>query len=63
MLQLLQTNRNYSGGSVEEYGEFLHLPGKRFYDFAEIRKEIQVLIDWCTMFCGFNFVLSIGHLN
>ncbi|KAG5548431.1 hypothetical protein RHGRI_013949 [Rhododendron griersonianum] len=41
VLQLLQTNRNYSGGSVEEYGEFLHLPGKRFYDFAEIRKEIQ----------------------
>mmetsp|Transcript_18524 Transcript_18524/g.17839 ORF Transcript_18524/g.17839 Transcript_18524/m.17839 type:complete len:762 (+) Transcript_18524:127-2412(+) len=25
----------------EEWGEFLHLPNKRFYDFAEIRKEIE----------------------
>ena len=25
----------------EEWGEFLHLPGQRFYDFAEIRAEIQ----------------------
>ncbi|TYH20098.1 hypothetical protein ES288_A05G403700v1 [Gossypium darwinii] len=23
------------------YVEFLHLPGKRFYDFSEIRREIQ----------------------
>ncbi|XP_022149203.1 dynamin-related protein 3A-like [Momordica charantia] len=35
VLQLLQTK------TAEEYGEFLHLPGKRFYDFSEIRKEIQ----------------------
>ncbi|KAL1923297.1 uncharacterized protein VTP21DRAFT_8277 [Calcarisporiella thermophila] len=26
--------------STEEYGEFLHLPGKRFYNFDEIRDEI-----------------------
>jgi replication fork clamp-binding protein CrfC len=25
----------------EEYGEFLHLPGQRFYEFNEIRAEIQ----------------------
>lgn len=25
----------------EEWGEFLHLPGQRFYDFSEIRAEIQ----------------------
>lgn len=37
VLQLLQTKTD------EEYGEFLHLPGKRFYDFSEIRREIQVL--------------------
>lgn len=24
----------------EEWGEFLHLPGQRFYDFSEIRAEI-----------------------
>lgn len=36
VLQLLQTKTD------EEYGEFLHLPGKRFYDFSEIRREIQV---------------------
>ncbi|MBA0875264.1 hypothetical protein Goshw_028767 [Gossypium schwendimanii] len=36
VLQLLQTKRKLDG-SEEEYGEFLHLPGKRFYDFSEIR--------------------------
>lgn len=40
MLQLLQTKRK-PDGAEEEYGEFLHLPGKRFYDFSEIRREIQ----------------------
>ncbi|XAR72414.1 hypothetical protein NMG60_11019040 [Bertholletia excelsa] len=40
VLQLLQTKRK-ADGSDEEYGEFLHLPGKKFYDFHEIRREIQ----------------------
>ncbi|KAF5448423.1 hypothetical protein F2P56_028959 [Juglans regia] len=40
VLQLLQTKRK-PDGMEEEYGEFLHLPGKRFYDFSEIRREIQ----------------------
>ena len=44
VLQLLQTKRK-DDGSEEEYGEFLHFPGKRFHDFSEIRKEIQVLFD------------------
>ncbi|KAA3482509.1 dynamin-related protein 3A [Gossypium australe] len=44
VLQLLQTKRK-PDGSEEEYGEFLHLPGKRFYDFSEIRKEIQAETD------------------
>ncbi|KAK5811725.1 hypothetical protein PVK06_027086 [Gossypium arboreum] len=39
VLQLLQTKRK-PDGSDEEYGEFLHLPGKCFYDFFEIRREI-----------------------
>ncbi|KAI9384907.1 hypothetical protein POPTR_012G125300v4 [Populus trichocarpa] len=29
------------GSGEDEWGEFLHLPGKRFYDFSEIRNEIQ----------------------
>ncbi|XP_050209312.1 dynamin-related protein 3A [Mercurialis annua] len=40
VLQLLQTKRK-ADDSEEEWGEFLHLPGKRFYDFSEIRREIQ----------------------
>ncbi|GAB2260180.1 hypothetical protein Droror1_Dr00011035 [Drosera rotundifolia] len=36
VLQLIRENK---GG--EEYGEFLHLPGKKFFDFLEIRDEIQ----------------------
>ncbi|KAF7843029.1 dynamin-related protein 3A-like [Senna tora] len=40
VLQLVQTKRK-PDGTAEEYGEFLHLNGKRFYDFSEIRREIQ----------------------
>ncbi|KZV39157.1 dynamin-related protein 3A-like [Dorcoceras hygrometricum] len=40
VLQLQQTKRKTDGGD-EEWGEFLHLPGKKFFDFNEIRKEIQ----------------------
>ncbi|KNA02917.1 hypothetical protein SOVF_214080, partial [Spinacia oleracea] len=42
MLQLIQTKVNNGGddGGVE-YGEFLHLPGNKFYNFSEIRNEIQ----------------------
>ena len=32
----------------EEWGEFLHLPNKRFYDFNEIRKEIERETDRVT---------------
>ncbi|CAK9178124.1 unnamed protein product [Ilex paraguariensis] len=44
VLQLLQTKRK-ADGAEEEYGEFLHLPGKRFSDFSDIRREIQVFFD------------------
>lgn len=27
--------------NINEWGEFLHIPGKKFYDFSEIRKEIE----------------------
>ncbi|KAK3022739.1 hypothetical protein RJ639_045604, partial [Escallonia herrerae] len=37
LLQLVRTPEAAAG----EYGEFRHLPGKKFYDFAEIRSEIQ----------------------
>ncbi|KAK4254205.1 hypothetical protein QN277_009617 [Acacia crassicarpa] len=40
LLQLVQTKRK-PDGTEEEYGEFLHLNGKKFYDFSEIRMEIQ----------------------
>ncbi|XP_043709666.1 dynamin-related protein 3A-like isoform X3 [Telopea speciosissima] len=40
VLQLVQTKRK-PDGTEEEYGEFLHLPKKKFYDFSEIRREIQ----------------------
>ncbi|GJR42998.1 dynamin-related protein 3A-like protein isoform X1 [Tanacetum coccineum] len=46
VLQLLQIKKKGDGdsdGTQDEYGEFLHLPGRRFYDFNDIRKEIQVL--------------------
>lgn len=42
VLQLEQKKRK-GDGTGEEWGEFLHLPGKKFFDFNEIRKEIQVI--------------------
>ncbi|XP_062082665.1 dynamin-related protein 3A-like isoform X1 [Humulus lupulus] len=44
VLQLLQIKKN-ADGTDDEYGEFLHLPGKRFHDFSEIRREIQAETD------------------
>ncbi|KAD6454285.1 hypothetical protein R6Q59_016095 [Mikania micrantha] len=44
MLQLVQIKRK-NDGTDEEFGEFLHVPGKRFYDFNEIRREIQAETD------------------
>lgn len=37
----LRKNTNYVPEIKNEWGEFLHLPGRRFYDFSEIRKEIE----------------------
>ena len=39
VLQLVHTPA--SAGGADEWGEFLHLPGKRFTDFGEIRNEID----------------------
>ncbi|KAL5559625.1 hypothetical protein UlMin_035836 [Ulmus minor] len=42
-LVLMLENRPVKpGDGVKEWGEFLHLPGKRFYDFSKIRREIQI---------------------
>nr|VDC84035.1 unnamed protein product [Brassica rapa] len=42
VLQLVQTKSKSSGGSDDEWGEFLHLPSNhRIYDFSEIRREIE----------------------
>ncbi|XP_057429210.1 dynamin-related protein 3A-like [Lotus japonicus] len=44
VLQLVQTKKN-PDGSDEEYGEFLHLPGRKFFDFSDICREIQAETD------------------
>ncbi|KAF5957411.1 hypothetical protein HYC85_004636 [Camellia sinensis] len=40
-LVLQLENRSDSDDDGREWGEFRHLPGKRFYDFSKIRLEIQ----------------------
>jgi dynamin 1-like protein len=30
-----------SSEQAQEYAEFLHIPNKKFYDFSEVRKEIE----------------------
>ncbi|AOW07898.1 Dynamin central region-domain-containing protein [Yarrowia lipolytica] len=44
----------------EEYGEFLHLPGKKFTDFNEIRNEIAKETDKVT---GSNAGISSSPIN
>jgi dynamin 1-like protein len=44
----------------EEWGEFLHLPGQRFYDFAEIKEEISRETDRVT---GTNKGISNKSIN
>ncbi|WOK96623.1 dynamin-related protein 3A-like isoform X1 [Canna indica] len=44
VLQLVHLPRRSESAAAEggdEWGEFLHVHGKRFYDFSEIRREIQ----------------------
>ncbi|XP_031479310.1 dynamin-related protein 3A-like isoform X3 [Nymphaea colorata] len=41
VLQLVHTPRPAKQTEGSEWGEFLHLPGKRFFDFSAIRREIQ----------------------
>ncbi|RZC54299.1 hypothetical protein C5167_013159 [Papaver somniferum] len=36
-----ETKHKSDDGDDEEYGEFLHLPKKKFFDFSDIRREIQ----------------------
>ncbi|KAM6559447.1 hypothetical protein CsatA_028686 [Cannabis sativa] len=45
-LLLVLENRSVSpGDDGAEWGEFRHLPGKLFYDFSKIRREIQAETD------------------
>ena len=54
ILQLYNTSENYDSGKEnvaaegEEWGEFLHIPDQKFYDFRQIRKEIIAETDRLT---------------
>ncbi|MQL74700.1 hypothetical protein Taro_007090 [Colocasia esculenta] len=46
VLQLVHSPKGADGaGEGDEWAEFLHLPGRRFYDFGAIRREIQAETD------------------
>ncbi|KAJ4837000.1 hypothetical protein Tsubulata_022213 [Turnera subulata] len=44
-LVLMLEQRSVKDDDDRDWGEFRHLPGKRFYDFAKIRQEIQAETD------------------
>ncbi|CAN6612046.1 vacuolar protein sorting-associated protein 1 [Trichomonascus vanleenenianus] len=48
------------GESAEEWGEFLHVPGKRMYDFNQIRQEIMRETETTT---GKNAGISPNPIN
>ena len=60
ILQLYCLGGSDSLPSEEEWGEFLHLPGQKFFDFNEIRNEIQRETDRVT---GQNKGLSSMPIN
>lgn len=66
VLQLVQ-KKSKGDGTEEEWGEFLHLPGKKFFDFNEIRKEIQVIflyimfIKRCNIIAFGNYYWSVSE--
>ncbi|ODV82830.1 hypothetical protein CANARDRAFT_30549 [[Candida] arabinofermentans NRRL YB-2248] len=39
-IQAIDSKGNKTENNPDEWGEFLHLPGKKFYNFDDIRKEI-----------------------
>ncbi|KAJ3675762.1 hypothetical protein LUZ60_004804 [Juncus effusus] len=43
-----------TGGGEEEFGEFEHCPGRRFFDFAEIKREIVFETERETE--GYNYI-------
>ncbi|KAF8665012.1 hypothetical protein HU200_054336 [Digitaria exilis] len=45
VLQLVHQPRRPADAEADEWGEFLHLSGRRFYDFRDIRREIQAETD------------------
>eukprot|EP01006_Ploeotia_vitrea_P032595 TRINITY_DN64783_c3_g3_i1.p1 TRINITY_DN64783_c3_g3~~TRINITY_DN64783_c3_g3_i1.p1 ORF type:complete len:585 (+),score=-22.23 TRINITY_DN64783_c3_g3_i1:14-1768(+) len=53
-------NNNNNNNTNEEWGEFLHIPGKRFYNFNEIRDEITLETDRLT---GTNKGISNKSIN
>lgn len=53
-------NEGQSEDNKEEWGEFLHLPGKKFYNFDEIRQEIVKETDKVT---GANSGISSVPIN
>lgn len=55
-----QQQSGQSEDNKEEWGEFLHLPGKKFYNFDEIRQEIVKETDKVT---GNNLGISSVPIN
>lgn len=51
---------NDKEANIDEYGEFLHIPGKKFYDFGKIREEIVRETDSKT---GRNHGISPAPIN
>ncbi|XP_048444152.1 dynamin-related protein 3A [Pyrus x bretschneideri] len=45
LVLMLEYRAEEPGDEHTEWGEFRHLPGKRFYDFSAIRREIQAETD------------------
>lgn len=45
LVLMLENRLPKPGDDRTEWGEFRHLPEKRFYDFSEIRAEIQVRLE------------------
>lgn len=60
VLMLEKRTKNSDVDEEREWGEFRHLPGRKFFDFAKIRREIQAETE---REAGFNKGVSEKHIR
>lgn len=63
LVLMLENRPEKPGDDGKEWGEFRHLPGKCFYDFSKIRREIQVAFLMILIVFSITNSLVLSHFG